>query len=429
MAADIVPIQLGLTEGNGFTLWAPRWLEDDEEWEAFLGHEENLYIFPTAAHLAAFIRSSDEHDLSDHPEWETAVTALADELVPDEDHRFDIVGVPDLVAEPADVWTLAELADTVAILRSLAEVCDLEPINEVLASSDGFAMLSHGQAAFTGRNGERLWDEIGAVVVAKWDQVVDALDGIVSTPEVDAAELATAEAELTATQAFVAAEVDPEESAEEEQDRDPELEFWDDNGIDPVEITVDEHTGWTLRCYVDDQPLFLSKGGRILIFSAPERLENYLADASVANSMTDLDVYADIRTAVKDGNAAVLAGPENTYRLDGIHAALITGPAGVDRRQLGLAAELLSDAAAARGDEETREALGSSSPLGYLVSGIVRPEPDRQIPSPPFEDEADAFQVLTERFSGTLDWDAHDEAESFETEDSTGTDVQSTGQA
>jgi len=426
VAADIVPIQLGLTEGNGFTLWAPRWLEDGEEWEAFLGHEENLYVFPTAAHLAAFIRSTDEHDLSDHPEWETAVTALADELVPDEDHRFDIVGVPDLVAEAADVWTLAELADTVAILRSLAEVCDLDAVNDVLTSSDGFALLSHGQAAFTGRTGERLWDEIGAVVVAKWDRVVDALDAIVSTPEVDAAELATAEAELAATQAFVTADVEPE-VGEEDQDRDPELEFWDGIGIDPVEITVDERTGWTLRCYVDDHPVFLSKGGRILIFSGPERLENYLADASVANSMTDLDAYADIGKAVKQGDAAVLAGPENTYRLDGIHAALISGPGGVDRRQLGLAAELLADAAAARGDDETLEALGSSSPLGYLVTSIVRPEPDRQIPSPPFEDEADAFQVLTERFSGTLDWDAHDEAEAFDTDDDTAPDAESTG--
>ena len=28
MAADIIPIQLGLTDGNVYTLWAPQWLED-----------------------------------------------------------------------------------------------------------------------------------------------------------------------------------------------------------------------------------------------------------------------------------------------------------------------------------------------------------------------------------------------------------------
>ncbi len=418
MAADIVPIQLGLTDGNGFTLWAPRWVEDGEEWEAFLGHEDDLYVFPTAAHLAAFIRTEDEHDLADHPEWETVVTALADELIPDEDHRFDIVGVPDLVAEPADVWTLAELADTVAILRSLAEVCGLDAVDEVLDSSDGFALLGHGQTAFTGRSGEKLWDEIGAVVVEKWDKVVDALDGIVSTPKVNAAELATADGELAAVRAVTV--VDEDEADEEE--RDPELEFWDEIGIDPVQITVGERTGWTLRCYVEDDPMFLSKGGRVLIFSAPELLESYLTDASVANSMSSLDAYAEIGKAVKAGETTVLAGPENTYQLDGVHAGLLTGPGGVDRKQLALATELLGDAAAARGDEETLEALGSSSPLGYLVTAIVRPDPDRMAPSPPFDDEADAFEVLTERFSGTLDWDAHDEDEAFDTDDSSAPD-------
>ena len=34
-----------------------------EEWEAFLGHEDDLYAFPDAAHLAAFVRTVDEHDL------------------------------------------------------------------------------------------------------------------------------------------------------------------------------------------------------------------------------------------------------------------------------------------------------------------------------------------------------------------------------
>ena len=82
MAADIIPIELGLTAGNGLTLWAPSWREDGEDWEAFLGHGDDLYVFPTTAHLAAFIRTSTEHDLLDHPEWETASELLVDELAP-----------------------------------------------------------------------------------------------------------------------------------------------------------------------------------------------------------------------------------------------------------------------------------------------------------------------------------------------------------
>lgn len=164
MAADIIPIQLSLTQGDVVTLWAPTWVEDDEQWEAFLGHGESLYVLPDAAHLAAFIRSDAEHDLTDHPSWPQAKRALADELQPGDDHRFDIVGIPELVSAQATVWSLAELADTVAILHSLAEVCDLPVITEVLGSSVGFASAAAGPNAFIGRAGRKLWHEIGRVV-------------------------------------------------------------------------------------------------------------------------------------------------------------------------------------------------------------------------------------------------------------------------
>ena len=58
MAQDIVPIELGLPQGDLVTLWAPRWREDGEEWEAFLGHEDDLYAFPDAAHLAQLMREA-----------------------------------------------------------------------------------------------------------------------------------------------------------------------------------------------------------------------------------------------------------------------------------------------------------------------------------------------------------------------------------
>ncbi|MTD14231.1 primosomal protein [Nakamurella sp. YIM 132087] len=402
-APDIIPIQLGLTAGNGLTLWAPRWVEDGEEWEAFLGHGDDLYVFPTAAHLAAFIRTSTEHDLIDHPEWDTASRLLVDELVPDDDHRFDIVSVPDLVAETPDIWTLAELSDTVSILRSLAEVCDLAPVEEVLDSADGFSVLSVGESAFTGRAGEKLWNGIGAAVVENWDKVVDALDGVVTTPEVDAAALGTAEEEAKAT-GTVLEESDDLIEELEEGERDPELAFWDEIGIDCVEITVDGRTGTTLRCYLDDQPVFLAVDNRIQIWSNDEDLENYLADATVDHSLASLEVWAEIREAIAGGDAVVVAGPENTYALDGIADGLETGPGGVERKQLSLAVELLTDAAKARKDEESIEALTTATPLASLIGAIVKPSKDRLPPAPPFTAEVDTWKVLVDRFTGSLDW-------------------------
>jgi hypothetical protein len=412
VAADIIPIELGLTAGNGLTLWAPSWREDGEDWEAFLGHGDDLYVLPSPAHLAAFIRTSTEHDLLDHPEWETAADLLVDELSPDDEHCFDIVGVPDLVAEPADIWTLGELNGTIAIVRSLAEVCGLEVIEEVLDSADGFALLSVGEQAFTGRNGEKLWNEIGTVVAERWDEVVDALDAIVTTPELDPEALIIAEAEAAAISAVekpaddlpagVVAEV---VTAEAEEERDEDLEFWDETGVDCLEVTIGGRTGWTLRCYLGEDPVFLSSGNRIQMYSAPGDLENYLTEADPQHDLATLAVWPDIRKAVADGEAAVLAGPENTYTLDGLAANLLEGPEAVSGPQLELAAELLLDAAAARGDSETTEALGSASPLGNLVGSIIRPDPERLAPAPPYDDEVAAWTILVDRFAGTLDWD------------------------
>jgi hypothetical protein len=414
VAADIIPIELGLTAGNGLTLWAPSWREDGEDWEAFLGHGDELYVFPTPAHLAAFIRTSTEHDLLDHPEWETASALLVDELKPDDDHSFDIVGVPDLVAEPADIWTLAELTDTIAILRSLSEVCGLDAIDDVLDSADGFALLSAGQQAFTGRNGEKLWNEIGAVVAERWDEVVDALDAIVTTPEVDPQALETGQAEAAVISAaekvpqdlpVAAQEAAAEAEAEEDDDRDEDLEFWDETGVDCLEITVGGRTGYTLRCYLGDDPVFLTDQGRILIYSSPEDLENYLMVTEPTHSLAELEVWSEIRQAVTNGDAAVLAGPENTYVLDDLDARLLEGPDAVDRKQLELAVELLVDAALQRGDSETTDAVGSATPLGNLIGATIRPDPARQAPAPPFDDEVAAWSVLVDRFVSTLEWD------------------------
>ena len=59
------------------------------------------------------------------------------------------------------------------------------------------------------------------------------------TPDVDPTALETAEAEAVATNAILVEEEEEDIVAElEEGERDPELEFWDEIGIDCIEITV-----------------------------------------------------------------------------------------------------------------------------------------------------------------------------------------------
>ena len=55
MAAELVPIRLGLTAGDLYSLWAPRWREDGDDWEAFLGKDEDVFAFESVADLVAFV--------------------------------------------------------------------------------------------------------------------------------------------------------------------------------------------------------------------------------------------------------------------------------------------------------------------------------------------------------------------------------------
>jgi hypothetical protein len=431
MAQDIVPIELGLPQGDLVTLWAPSWREDGDEYEAFLGNEEDLYAFPDAAHLAAFVRTVEEHDLVDHPAWSVVPGLSVAELMPDEAHQYDLVGVPELVAEEPDTWTVGELADIVAIVRSLANVCDLEVVHEVLDAAQGFAQLHQGTYPFTGRDGERLWTDLAETISERWDEVLDALDVVVTSPEVDAAtldqttdELAAFKAESEESESALDAEdaEDLEESeedddeAEEESEKDVEpvvvaakpLGFWDEVGIDPIKIITESTEYYTLRCYLEDDngdldPVFLGSDGKVDVFTSPRALGKFLANpAEDGNDLAEMPTWEDVATKATDGNLKIDVTIENTYVLQGLADDLASGPDTVDPTQLELAVELLRDAADWAGDDSVEEALKQSESLGWLVSFIVEPDPTRLSPSPPFDAEVGSWRELVRTFEDRL---------------------------
>jgi hypothetical protein len=430
MAQDIVPIELGLPQGDLVTLWAPRWREDGEEWEAFLGHEDDLFAFPDAAHLAAFVRTADEHDLIDHPAWDVVPGLSVAELIPDDAHQYDLVGVPELVAEEPDTWTVGELADIVAIVRSLADVCELDEVHEVLSSADGFELLAQGTYPFTGREGERLWTELAETISERWDEVLDALDAIVAVPEVDAATLDQTTDELAAFQAESAesesaldaedaedideAEADTvegdvseedtesEDEEEEEEDKKP-VGFWSEVGIDPIKIITSGSEYYTLRCYLDDEPVFLGTDGQIDVFTSPRALAKYLAHPpDNGNDLSEVSTWDEVVVKATDGSLKIEIDLDNTYVLQDLDEDLSGGPDTVDPVQLDLAVELLTDAADWAGDESVSRALAQSESLGWLVSFVLRPDPTRLAPSPPFDAEVEAWKALVRGFEDRL---------------------------
>ncbi len=425
MASDIVPIRLSLTEGDLVTLWAPRWREDGEEWEAFLGDDDALFAFPEVAQLAAFVRTVAEHDLTDHPAWSVVPDLTVAELTPEETRCYDIVGVPGLVAQDADVWTVGDLAEVVEMVRSLAEVCGLETVTAVLDSAPGFALLDHGTVAFDGREGARLWTQLLQTVAQRWDDVIDALDGVVAAPQVDATALVAAQteaaalAEREAEQERALRVADPEaddedieaeaaEIAVEEQVAADERDdappgFWEKVGIDPIRITTRDDEFVTLRCYLDDKPVFLGTDGTIDVFGSERALARHLAAAGRdGHALAAAATWPDVVERASVGELEITVDEVNAYVLTGIDDDITEGVHAVDPTQLELAAELLLDVGEWAGDDEPRAALAESESLGWLVSFMVRPDPTRLAPSPPFDAEAARWRVLVAALEARL---------------------------
>ncbi|WP_280262905.1 primosomal protein [Nocardia wallacei] len=411
-SGDIVPIELGLTDGDLVTLWAPRWRDGDDEWEAFLGHEDALYGFGSVAELAAFIRTNDDNDLVDHPSWKVVAGLSAAELEPEEQYVFDLVGVPELAAGEPDPETLGELEETLDMVRTLGEVCELEVVTKFFGSHPVLGALPAGLSAFVGREGEELWDQIGSAIAKDWDAVVDAIDSAVQSPDVDADAVAVAEAELLAAEENI---VDAEDAAdtddddieqvdldEDDDEDDEEPTFWHEVGIDPVKIVTSADTFYTLRCYLDDEPVFLGSEGSITVFTSERALARYLADDH-EHDLARVSTYGEVQTAATDGSLEVEVSDENVYVLPGLADDLGEGPKSVDIEQLDLAVELFTDAADYVGDDSVEQALAKSTPLGWYVSYLLEPDPSRMAPSPPFTAEAEQWRALEQAFENRLE--------------------------
>jgi hypothetical protein len=423
MAADLVPIRLSLTDGDRYTVWAPRWRDAGDEWEAFLGKDEDLFTFQTPADLVAFVRTNTDNDLVDHPAWKELTEANAHKLDPADDKHFDLVAVEDLVsAKPTDA-SVTVLANALAIVSSIGSVCELPAVMKFFNGNPTLGTLSGGIGYFTGKAGLKRWNAIAAVVARNWDGVLSAVDEIVSIPDVDtiasdaaAAELAepfqeeepaTADEADAQVESSAAATAEDSDNEADEQvagkaptpDNDVVLggdeDFWLKVGIDPVRILTGAGTFVTLRCYFGDRPIFLGRNGRISVFSSERALARYLADEH-DHDLSDLSTYDDIRTAATDGSLLIDATDDNVYVLTGLGDDFADGPDAVDREQLDLAVELLRDVGDYSEDTTVDKALETDAPLGSLVAYVLDSDSVRE-PAPPYAKAVAAWEEL-ERF-------------------------------
>jgi hypothetical protein len=399
MAADIVPVRLGLTKGDLYTLWAPLWRDAEDEWQGFLGNEEDLYAFESAADLVAFVRSGTENDLSDHPAWPALTEANAHKLNPAEGHQHDLVGVPDVVSEKPTEESVAQLLGALSLVQAIGSVCDLTAVAKFFNGNPVLGSLGGGIEAFAGRPGKKRWAEIEAAVGRNWDAIIDAIDELVTIPDVDedaskkaADELAEDapepeedEEEQGVESADDTVDTDEEETALAEEAEDQVLggdeDFWTQVGIDPIRIMTSAGTYYTLRCYFDDAPRFLGRNGRISVFTSERTLARYLADEHESD-LSGFSTFEDIRTAATDGSLRIRVADENVYVLSGLSDDLGDGPDAVDRDQLDLAVELLRDVSEYAEDTSVEEALEVDEPLGRYVAHVLSPDKVGKPPAP-----------------------------------------------
>lgn len=400
MAADIVPIRLRLTKGDVYTLWAPRWRADGDEWEAFLGKDEDLYVFESVADLVAFVRTNRDNDITDHPGWQKLTEANAHVLEPAEDHTHDLAGFEELLAEKPTDDSLGQLHGALAVVSSIGTVCELPSVTKFFNGNPMLGTVGGGAEAFSGRPGRKRWAAIEKIIARSWDKVVDAIDEIVTTPKVDSTAVEKAQAELDEPapvrddddSAVVVIDdiVDTDEeaaqlaAAAEHRVLGSDEDFWQRVGIDPVRLMTSSGTFFTLRCYLQDRPIFLGRNGRISVFGSERTLARYLADEH-DHDLSDLATYDDIRTAATDGSLRVEVTEDNIYVLTGIADDLAEGPDGLDRDQLELAVELLRDVGEYAEETGVEAKLARDTALGRLIAYVLDPDSTAR-PSAPFAD-------------------------------------------
>lgn len=401
--ADIVPVALGLPSGDFVTLWAPAWREDGEDWEAMLGLDEDLYGFATPAELAAFLRSGAPNDLEDHPSWEHTAQLSALELDPDEEHSYDLVGVPELLSEEPTEESVLELDDCFTMVRTIGSICDIPEIEKFFQKHGDLGATSGGVDNFYGREGAREWTRIGKIVSKNWDDILNLIDSLVVTPEVDATLLSQAEAEFAEARALAAEREDDTaglldaDEWEPDADEDP---FWASIGIDPIKIILPSGTRFSLRCYLNDEPLFLGNDEHIFGFSSQRAILRFLSEEP-DHSMYKLPGWDQVAFRAGSGELNVRPTDDNIYSFVRLPKQMKNGPADVDENQLDLAVELLLDAEDYLDTEVVDAYLNESTRLGSYVESILGD--NTETPAEPYDDVVEEWDKLVIWLDSVID--------------------------
>ncbi|OUJ23893.1 hypothetical protein [Corynebacterium kefirresidentii] len=405
----IVPVKLSLTEGDFYTLWAPKWRQNGSEWQAFLGDDEAVLAFNSPAELLCFVESGTKHDLLDHPQWDQFAGRDADRVTPAERDEYDLIGMPVALAGRPSHQNVSTVARNLEIASALADVAGAEHTTIFFASHSILRNVSRGADHYSGEQGMSEWSGVGHVIAGNWKGVIEDLDQhvrVVSTDDFDAAKVSDAKERIssaTAASAAAAKEAEEKRKAAAEAADPYDNSPWAAAGIDPIKITAQSKSVYTLRTYLDGKPIFLGKWGEIFTFDSPKTLVRWIMDND-DHDLARVSTWEEVVSAANAGELEVQVHPDNQYSFNGIVRDIEKGPEAVDSDQMARCYEVCADAADWAGDDSINSYMLANPRLqDYLGYMLGSTEHAGYVPSKPYTEHAESWKgledMLIKRFS------------------------------
>ena len=405
----IVPVKLSLTEGDFYTLWAPKWRQNGSEWQAFLGDDESVLAFNSPAELLCFVESGNKHDLLDHPQWDQFAGRDADRVTPAKRDEYDLIGMPEALAGRPSHQNVSTVARNLEIASALADVAGAEHTTIFFASHSILRNVSRGADHYSGEQGMSEWSGVGHVIAGNWKAVIEDLDKhvrVVSSDDFDTAKVSDAKERISSAAAANAAAAKKAEEkrkaaaeAADPYDNSP----WAAAGIDPIKITAQSKSVYTLRTYLDGKPIFLGKWGEIFTFDSPKILVRWIMDND-EHDLARVSTWEEVVAAANAGELEVQVHPDNQYSFNGIVRDIEKGPEAVDSDQMARCYEVCADAADWAGDDSINSYMLANPRLqDYLGYMLGSTEHAGYVPSKPYNEHAESWKgledMLIKRFS------------------------------
>ena len=405
----IVPVKLSLTEGDFYTLWAPKWRQNGSEWQAFLGDDEAVLAFNSPAELLCFVESGTKHDLLDHPQWDQFAGRDADRVTPAKRDEYDLIGMPEALAGRPSHQNVSTVARNLEIASALADVAGAEHTTIFFASHSILRNVSRGADHYSGEQGMSEWSGVGHVIAGNWKKVIEDLDEhvrVVSSDDFDAAKVSDAKERISsaaAASAAAAKEAEEKRKAAAEAADPYDNSPWATAGIDPIKITAQSKSVYTLRTYLDGKPIFLGKWGEIFTFDSPKTLVRWIMDND-DHDLARVSTWEEVVAAANAGELEVQVHPDNRYSFNGIVRDIEKGPEAVDSDQMARCYEVCADAADWAGDDSINSYMLAhprlQDYLGYMLGST---EHAGYVPSKPYNEHAESWKgledMLIKRFS------------------------------